>query len=169
MEWLAMCLVLMSGISDAADKEATYSVITEVHASALIEDYNNVLKESYGSDVPAIKKGMTAVGMIITKEEILNGVASTIIKARIEHNAPTLPEYVTFKIVLDDPYELPIMIERARIVYIGNQLIIDDLNTNEAINFFVVSRKTHNKTPHIKTMATKMISVKKGNSVEINI
>ena len=174
MEWLAMCLLLLSGVTQNNDEMLSaspihYSSISEHYASSLVEDYNDILRESYGENIPAMKAGVSAVGMVIIREESSEELSTLSIKARIEKEDASPPEYITFTIQADNDKKLPATIESARIVYIGNQLIVDDIKSDLAVNFLIESENGMNKTPFISTVNAEKITVKRGNFVEINI
>lgn len=162
-----MCLFFISGISDI--HPSSHTSITEDYASTLIDDYHQSLQAVYGENIPDTKKGISAVGMVIINKELESDQSTLSIKARIENEGTTPPEYVTFKVVTGNDSELQKMLKSARIVYIGNQLIIDDTKSELAVNFLLSSEQSSNKTPHIESISTEMISVRRGNSVEINI
>ncbi len=170
MKWLTIYLFVMSLTTDilSADLTNETTTINEDVALQLVQSYNKELKGAYGANVPEIKKGIMSKGELDIMY-VEGPHEETIMIARFMEDSQPENKCTIFKISVEKHKWLPEEIKEGRIVYIGNQLIIKDLNSNKEINFFLPSDTVINKTPYLETVKAKMINVKRSNAVEINI
>lgn len=120
----------------------------------LVADYNKQNLKTYGNNMPFIKKAFLTKGLL--ESDQLKKEEGQLFQAFIFSESDEkgiVNKKTKFEFGLDAAAEIPKKIKNAQIAFIGNQLIIRDLDNNFQINLFVKSTKHPvNKTPSINTI-----------------
>jgi len=125
-------------------------LLDEALATNLVKEYNQNLSRNAFS----IRKAFFAKGVLESKElKDENGQLFQAFLLTTFDKAGKIKKVTKFDYGLYDSIEIPEEIKNAFVVFIGNQLIIRNLDTGYQINLFVpVSKDTSNKTPFVKTV-----------------
>lgn len=136
---------------------------------SLVNNFNNELHQNFGVATPTIKKGVLAQGLL-KSASILDKHGNPAFVFILETlNEEGITKEIKFDFGLDKAMdlELPEIIENAQIAFLGNQLIIQDLNNKNEQNLFVqYENDVVNKTPLIQTISGAYLGVQtSGNSL----
>lgn len=170
----ALCISLFM-ITYACNKERIPETTSnpdfnEALLKNLVEEYNKALFQRFGVNTPNIKKGFLAKGSLrsnLIKDR--NGQPSLVFLFQ-ETNESGNIKNTKFDFGLDERIEFPEKIEKAQVTFIGNQLIINNFDSNEQINLFVkYKEEVVNKTPSIQTIEGAYLGIQRGGEGELDL
>lgn len=108
----------------------------------LVKDYNQKLIENFGLNISPIQKAFlleSSLNSNFIQSE--NGLALVI----------DVNSQLKLEVGLDEMIAFPDRVKNAQVVFLGNHLIVDILDTKEVFNFFVTRDGITNKIPWIKS------------------
>lgn len=129
----------------------------------LLSTYQQELTGIYGDNIPKIKLGFAAEGKVAISYTERRDKLMHIIDFE-GYTYEKDPKHAQFEIYVTEKQNLPENIAKAKIVYLGNQLILEDLESELLINFFSESYlHPQNKAPQLTTILTPGIGVRMEN------
>jgi len=128
--------------------------LNETIIETLINDYTQKLTYSFGNNIPPIMKPFSAIGSI--ESDLLKGENGQIAQGFLFTSETEIEEkskWLKFQFDIKEPIDFPKEIKKARIIFIGNQLIIQDIKNNFLVNLFVkTGEDVENSTPQLTTI-----------------
>jgi hypothetical protein len=129
----------------------------------LLATYQQELTGIYGDNIPKIKAGFAAEGRVAISYTERRDKLMHIIEFE-GYTYEKDPKHAQFEIYVTEKLDLPESVGKAKIVYLGNQLILEDMESDLLINFFSESYlHPQNKAPEINTVLTPGIGVRMEN------
>lgn len=153
--YLLLIGILLSCTKEKDNNVPLPEVPTKNITTNLVSDFNKQLIEQFGVNVPSIKKGFEANGLLkaeISERKKDGHLFLALLFEEFEEDKDSTKS-IKFNFGLDEYIKFPKEIKNSQIIFIGNQLIIKDLDKGEAVNLLVKPNKnTLNKTPLIETI-----------------
>ena len=136
--------------------------LTDTEINNLVKDYNKSLFEKFGVNTPSIQKGKVYNGFLESNTlEEAEGLFLAFLLTEIDKNGNET-KITRFDFGLDNKIDFPNEIKNANVIFIGNQLIINDIDKNTWINLFVQNDdETKNITPSIETINGRYLGIEK--------
>lgn len=136
------------------------SLITEEVSNELVTEYNQALFNKFGLVIPEIQKGFSTNGTLESELRQDGKDSYLILMFREKGEDGSITKTTKFDFGLDQKIAFPKSIENAKIIFIGNQLIIKDIQSDFSMNFFVkTDAKTVNKVSSIKTIDGRYLGI----------
>jgi hypothetical protein len=165
-------LTLLSVFIISCDQEkssiATNDNIVEFNANELLTQYNNELTEKWGVAVPELKKGIHSVGELQfemkRKESDGRPYASFLFSGDFGWDGEGI-QFRKFDFGLTEKLEFPEKIDNAEILFLGNQLIIQNPKDGSYLNLYVDNGKV-NKTAHMNSIEGFMLRTVEGTGID---
>lgn len=158
---LLLSFLLLTGIvsscttaKDVEDTTPRKEKFTGRIAENLVAEYNLELLKKYGNEIPFIEKGFVKKGFLESAQmKKSNGRLFQAFMFTEFDDKGFIVKKTRFDFGLDEAVEIPKEIKNAQVLFVGNQLIINNLDNDYQVNLFVkVDQDAINKSPLVQTI-----------------